>query len=244
MTAAAAAILCLVAFASTPTLAATRQGIDVSRFNGVINWRDVAADRISFAFVQASRGSGDDCAVKPRRCGRDGLYDANYEEARAAGIVVGPYHRAFAGGAGRRGIKADARAEARVFVDSVGDLDPGDLLPALDVETPFAGLRPAQLRRWIKVWLRRVKQAFGERPIIYTNHSSWRATGDTTAFALAGHPLWVAQWHVSSPLVPAGDWAGESWSVWQYASDGSVDGIDGNVDRDRLRGGFGSLAVG
>ena len=63
-------------------------------------------------------------------------------------------------------------------------------------------------------------------------------------FALAGHPLWVANWHVAAPLVPAGDWAGYSWSVWQWASDGEVDGITGNVDLDWLRGGFGPLSVG
>lgn len=240
---ACAAILALVALAPVAS-AAAEPGVDVSRFNGEIDWQRVADAQITFAFVQASRGSGDDCAVKPQRCGRDGLYDANYEDARTAGIRVGPYHRAFVGGVGRKGIKADARAEAKVFIDSVGDLDAGDLLPALDVETPFAGLRPAQLQRWIKVWLRLVKRSLGERPIIYTNDSSWQATGDTTEFALAGHPLWVAQWGVRSPLVPAGDWAGQSWSVWQYASDGSVDGIDGNVDRDRLRGGFDALSVG
>jgi GH25 family lysozyme M1 (1,4-beta-N-acetylmuramidase) len=243
------AIICLAAAGLTALAvipsagAAVQPGIDVSRFNERIDWPAVAADGITFAFVQASRGSGRDCAVKPRRCGRDGLYDANYEAARDAGIRVGPYHRAFAGGIGRRGIRADARAEAHVFIQSVGELHDGDLLPALDVEAPFAGLRPAQLRRWVRTWLRRVKRALGERAIIYTNHSSWSATGDTTRFALAGHPLWVAQWGVSSPLVPAADWAGRSWSVWQWTSDGEVAGIDGRVDRDRLRGGFGPLSV-
>ncbi len=238
------ASLVLAALAPVAAPAAVKPGIDVSRFNGEIDWERVAADGIRFAFVQASRGSGHDCAVKPARCGRDGRYDANYAAARDAGIRVGPYHRAFVGGVGRQGITDDARAEARVFIASVGKLTNGDLLPALDVETPFAGLRPAQLRRWIRVWLTRVERALGGRPIIYTNHSSWAATGDTTEFALAGHPLWVAQWHVSAPLVPATDWAGESWSVWQYSSDGSVDGVAGRVDRDRLRGGFDALSVG
>ena len=229
--------------AAGTTAAAVEPGIDVSRFNADINWAAVAGDGITFAFVQASRGSGDDCAVKPQRCGRDGLYNANYEAAREAGVRVGAYHRAFAGGVGRRGITTDAVAEARVFIKSVRELHEGDLLPALDVETPFAGLRPAQLRRWVRIWLARVKRGLGERAIIYTNRSSWGATGDTTEFALAGHPLWVAHWGVSSPLVPAVNWAGKSWSVWQWTSDGEVAGIDGRVDRDRLRGGFGPLTV-
>ena len=48
-------------------------GIDVSRFDGEIRWDRVAGAGIEFAFVQASRGAGDDCPVKPRRCGRDGF---------------------------------------------------------------------------------------------------------------------------------------------------------------------------
>ena len=232
--AAAAALLALTA---SPAAAARLQGIDVSRFDGAIDWERVADDGIRFAFVQASRGAGDDCAVKPRRCGRDGLWDANYEGAEAAGIPVGAYHRAFVTGRGRATLRDDAQAEAEVFIERVGRLRPGDLRPALDFETPFADVKPEQLRLWVRVWLRRVKDALGVKPIIYTNTSSWAATGDTTEFALDGHALWVANWHVRQPSVPAADWAGEGWSVWQYASDGSVAGIQGRVDLDVLHGG-------
>ena len=229
---------------SAPGAGAARlEGVDVSRFQKRIDWGLVAGDGIAFAFVQASRGTGNDCSVKPRRCGPDERYDVNYDAARAAGIAVGPYHRAFAGGRGRDGVKADAKAEAGVFITSVGRLRPGDLAPALDVETPFDGLSPGKLRLWVRTWLMRVERKLGARPIIYTNMSSWSATGDTTEFALAGHPLWVAEWGVRRPSVPAGNWAGESWSVWQYTSSGSVAGIEGKVDRDVLRGGLASLSA-
>lgn len=232
----AAAILTLAVLAS-PAGAARLQGVDVSRFNDRIDWQRVAGDGIRFAFVQASRGGGDDCAVKPRRCGRDGLYDANYDGANAAGIPVGAYHRAFVTGRGRATLRDDAQAEATVFIDRVGRLRPGDLRPALDFETPFADVKPEQLRLWVRVWLRRVKGALGVKPIVYTNTSSWAETGDTTEFALGGHALWVANWGVSKPSVPAANWAGESWSVWQYTSAGRVAGIHGRVDRDVLHGG-------
>ena len=45
------------------------------------------------------------------------------------------------------------------------------------------------------------------------------------------------------PQVPARDWAGESWRIWQHASDGSVDGIEGHVDLDTLRGGWRGVTV-
>jgi lysozyme len=233
----------VVALTASPASAARLQGIDVSRFDDRIDWARVAGDGIAFAYVQASRGAGYDCAVKPRRCGADGLYDDNYEAAGAAGIPVGAYHRAFVSGRGRSTVKADAKAEAALFSGEVGRLREGDLVPALDLEAPFAELEPKQLRLWIRTWLRRVKVRLGVKPIIYTNVSSWSATGDTTEFALDGHPLWIANWGVSRPLVPAANWAGESWSVWQYTSDGAVAGIEGRVDRDLLRGGLRALSV-
>jgi GH25 family lysozyme M1 (1,4-beta-N-acetylmuramidase) len=238
-----ALVAALLVLSAAPAAAARLQGIDVSRFDDRIDWRRVAGDGIEFAFVQASRGAGDDCAVKPRRCGRDGLYERNYEAARAAGVRVGAYHRAFADGSDRASAKADAKAEALVFTREVGRLRDGDLLPALDAETPFDGLGPRLLRVWIRTWLKRVEARLGARPIVYTNVSSWAATGDTTEVALAGHPLWVANWGVAAPAVPAANWAGRGWSVWQYTNSGSVAGIHGRVDRDVLRGGFDPLTV-
>jgi GH25 family lysozyme M1 (1,4-beta-N-acetylmuramidase) len=230
-----------LAFAPGAIASERTPGIDVSRFNGEIAWERVGPAGIEFAFVAASRGSGEDCGVAPTRCGADPLYDGNYAGAKAAGIRVGPYHRAFTNGKGRRQVRKDARAEARVFLDSVGDLQAGDLPPALDVETPFDGLNRRGLRRWVRIWLKRVERRLGRKPIVYTNASSWAQTGDTSSFARRGHPLWVANWNVRRPIVPAENWAGQSWTIWQYSSSGSVPGIEGRVDRNWLRGGFEAL---
>lgn len=209
-------------------------GIDVSRFEGAIGWHRVERAGVDFAFVQASRGSGADCTVKPRHCGPDRRYEPNYRRAREEGIRVGAYHRAFTNGRSLRAAKRDARREAGVFIDEVGALHDRDLLPVLDFEAPFGGLGARQLRGWVHVWLRRVSDALGVRPMIYTNLSSWQATGDTAKFARDGHPLWVASWGVREPLVPAGDWAGHGWSAWQYTNLGRIDGIRGRVSLDRL----------
>ena len=228
----------VLALAASAALAAPAgawvPGIDVSRFQETIKWSRVGDTRVRFAYVQASRGDGTDCAVVPDRCGADEYYARNMRRARQVGIRVGAYHRAFTGGEGVDGVRRDARREARVFLATVGRVRGRDLLPALDVETPFGGLGPRRLRLWINTWVRRVEDATGVKAAIYTNYSSWQATGDTTRYAADGHPLWVAQWNVDSPLVPAENWAGHGWTIWQYTSSGSVRGIKGNVDRNRL----------
>ena len=130
---------------SVPGAGAARlEGVDVSRFQHRIDWGLVAGDGIAFAFVQASRGTGNDCSVKPRRCGPDELYDFNYDAARAAGIAVGPYHRAFASGRGRDGVKADAKAEAGVFITSVGATATGRPRPRARRRDAVRGPQPRQ----------------------------------------------------------------------------------------------------
>lgn len=245
--AAALALIAIVSVCASAPAGAVAQripGIDVSRFQEEIDWEAVAADGVEFAFVQASRGSGRDCSVVPDLCGADGYYDVNYAEARAAGVRVGPYHRAFVGGHGRRAIQANAKAEAKVFITEVGELTDTDLRPALDLEHPFSDLKPAELRIWTRAWLKRVRTAYGVKPIIYTNVSSWNSLGNPLSFAKQNYPLWVANWNVSAPLMPASNWAGRSWRVWQHSSSGKVDGISGRVDLNWLRGGYLGLTVG
>jgi lysozyme len=244
--AATIALACvLLAILALPSAAgASKRGIDVSRFQGPIDWRRVGETKVRFAFVQASRGRGPDCAAAPTRCGPDELYDRNYARAREQGIRVGPYHRAFIGGRGRIGIKRDSRREAKVFLAEVGALRGEDLLPVLDVETPFDDLDPRELRTWVRNWLIKVEKELGAKPIIYTNDSSWAATGDTTAFARHGHPLWVANFDVEAPKVPALNWNGLGWSIWQYTNTGRVQGITGNVDENVARVSLNSLSVG
>jgi GH25 family lysozyme M1 (1,4-beta-N-acetylmuramidase) len=230
--------------AAAPASAGTKApGIDVSRFQGTIDWPTVAASGVRFAFVQAARGTGPDCTVKPDQCGGDPFYATNYANAKAAGIRVGPYHRTFASGATRAEARADAISEADVYLATVGTLSPGDLIPVLDVESPFTGLTANRLRTWVRVWLKRVRARLGVKPMIYTNATSWGATGDTREFAKARYRLWVAEWGVSKPSVPAGNWADRGYSVWQYTSSGTVPGINGRVDLDRLRVGLAKITI-
>ena len=243
---ATAGLICVVALvaSASPAAAGTRAiGIDVSRFQKTIEWPSVAGAGIRFAFVQASRGSGADCTVKPQQCGADPYFAANRVAAEAVGIRVGPYHRAFAAGGTTADARADAVAESDVFLAAVGSLRAGELVPVIDVESPFSGMTATTLRTWVRVFVKRVNKRLGRKPMIYTNATSWSATGNTTEFAKAKYPLWVAHWGVSRPSVPARNWAGRGYSVWQYTSSGNLPGISGRVDMDRLGKGLAKITV-
>ena len=244
MTVAAVLLLGLAAIPAGAAKPKPVKGIDVSRFQGKIAWNQVGKTKISFAYLAASRGYGMDCTVVAEECGRDPFYDRNYEKAKEAGLRVGAYHRAFAAGPGRDEAKADARREANRFIAVVGKVRRNDLRPVLDVEYPFKRLDEEALRIWIRTWMNRVEKKLRVKPLIYTNTSSWLATGDTTWFANNGYPLWVANFDVPKPSVPAQNWAGKNWTVWQYTSSGRARGIEGAVDRNRLKKGFGKLNPG
>jgi GH25 family lysozyme M1 (1,4-beta-N-acetylmuramidase) len=233
----------MVVAAESASAGTRAPGIDVSRFQGTIDWPTVAASGIRFAFVQASRGSGTDCTVKPQQCGPDPNFAANRLAAEAAGIRVGAYHRGFASGSTDTDARADALMEADIFIAQVGQLNAGELLPVLDVESPFTGMSSTSLRTWVRVFVKRVTKRLGRKPMIYTNASSWSATGNALEFAKAKYPLWVAEYGASKPSVPANNWARHGFSVWQYSSSGSVPGIHGNVDLDRLGVGLAKITI-
>jgi lysozyme len=195
-------------------------GIDVSMWQGDVDWTAVASTPTRFVIMRATRGNTYD----------DPRYAEYLAEASANGLVVGAYHRAKVGlGAG------DAKAEADHFVD-VARNDAGDVLPALDIEE-HNGLTVSQLTDWVRTWLARVYSRTGVRAMIYSSPHFWRTyLGDTMWFADHGYPLWIAHWNVPSPVTPAGDWGGHGWTFWQWTSTGRVSGIGPNVDRDRFNG--------
>jgi GH25 family lysozyme M1 (1,4-beta-N-acetylmuramidase) len=192
-------------------------GIDVSHWQGTIDWAQVAASGQRFAIAKATEG----------RTYVDPTYATNKAGAAANGIVFGAYH--FARPDATPG---DAILEADHFVDTA-QLQPGDLIPVLDLERT-GGLSQAEVTAWILAWLGRVTERLGVRPMVYTSPNGWaQRTGDTTAVVDAGYTiLWVAHWGVETPRLPANDWGGYGWTFWQYTDCGAVPGIQGCVDLD------------
>ncbi len=217
----AAAGLFTLSSSPPPPPAVTLEGIDVSHYQGVIDWPSVAAAGKRFAIVQAT--DGETCL--------DPTYATNHANARAAGTRVTAYHFAEPSN-----VPGEAIIQADWFVNNAALL-PGDLVPALDLEQT-GGLSVSDLQAWVGAWLGEVTAKLGVRPMIYASPAFWTTSmGNTTLFADQGYSvLWIAHWGTSSPALPAANWGGHGWTFWQYSSTGSVPGISGNVDLDRYNG--------
>lgn len=200
---------------------ATLPGVDVSHWNGPIDWTAVAADGVRFAVMKATEGRNYD----------DPTFAGHLARASANGIIAGGYHFA------RPDLtQGDARAEADHYL-AVTALQPGEIVPILDIEQS-GGLSVSQLQNWVRHWLERVTARTGVHPMIYSGPYFWRTyMGDTTWFADNGYDIyWIPHWGVASPATPADDWGGKSWTIWQWTNCWTVRGITGCVDGDVFKG--------
>lgn len=189
-------------------------GIDVSHWQGAIDWPRVADDGVAFAFIKATEG-GD--YVDP-------AFAANWAGAAQAGVMRGAYHFYRP--------QTDAAAQAEHFLRTV-QLRAGDLPPVLDVEVTD-GRSASAIAAGVRTWLETVERATGRRPIVYTRAGFWNQVGG----GFGAYPLWVAHYGVASPAIPA-DWA--RWTFWQHSDTGRVAGIGGDVDLDWFTGGWEEL---
>jgi len=198
------------------------EGIDISHWQGTINWTTVAAAGKKFAFMKASESTD---YVDP-------TYTWNRAHAKAAGLLVGAYHFA-----APTAVAGDAVAEADHFLATATPTH-GELLPVLDLERT-GGLSPTALTGWVQAYMGRILQQTGLHGVIYCSPNFWKTyMNDTTWFAANGYTvLWIAHWTTATaPILPAAAWNSNGWTFWQYTSSGVVPGISGSVDLDRYNG--------
>ena len=196
----------------------TVEGVDVSSWQGSINWTSVAHAGIRYAIVRIGDGTY-----------HDADFATNWAGARRAGLIRGAYQYFEP--------RTDALTQANLVVAAVGHLAPGDLPVTVDVEKPSPGVTPAAYAAALRRWVDRVYEGTGRHPIIYTGRYYWDPYVASSAFNTL--PLWHAQY--TSAACPNIDDRWHTWAFWQYTSTGHVSGISGNVDRDRFNGTFAQL---
>ncbi|GAA1803285.1 hypothetical protein GCM10009835_22740 [Planosporangium flavigriseum] len=197
-------------------------GIDVSSWQGNVDWNQVAAAGAKFAYVKATEGTS---YVNP-------YFNSQYNGAKSAGLYVGAY--VFA-----RPDSPDSVAQADFFIDHSQFAYDGKTLPLmLDLEWPYKnsagnyvapypcwGLSPSAMVSWIRSFVTRIWQRTGKQTLIYTNTNWWNpCTGSNSSFG--DQLLFIAHYSSTPPsTLPAG-WP--RWTIWQYSSSGSLPG-DQNV---------------
>jgi GH25 family lysozyme M1 (1,4-beta-N-acetylmuramidase) len=188
------------------------KGIDVSKHQGVIDWKKVKADDIDFAMIRASFGRNGDGF---KNNGIDDMFEDNYKNAKAAGVKVGAYHYCY----------ADTLAEAHKEADNFLTRLKGktfDYPVALDLEDgeTTGKLSDKEITDIAIAFLEDVKKA-GYDVMIYCN--KYWFTSKVEDSRLKNYPHWLAEWK-DKPTYSG------KFDMWQYTSDGRVSGIKGRVD--------------
>jgi len=190
------------------------QGIDVSSYQGVINWKKVKGMRedsvhISFAFIKATEGI---VIVDP-------YFQRNWRECRKAGITCGAYHYfrpRFSG-----------KLQARFFLQNVKP-GRGDLPVVVDIET-LDGVTPDKMRLQLTAFLQEVTTKTKAKPIIYSGLKFYE---DNLAGYYGDYFLWLSRFNHSDLAVSAAT----NWKFWQHSERARVNGIYSVVDFDAFKG--------
>lgn len=194
----------------TVVTSADYNGIDVSKYQGNINWTKVAEDRkVQFVYIKATEG-----ATKT-----DSRYAENLRKARAAGLKVGSYHFFVSFRTAEQQFDNFRRHVPR---------DKQDLLPVVDVEE--AGNRTAQrekLQKELQRFMDLVRKEYGHYPILYSQHGFYN---QMLAPEFNRYHIFIARYGQRAPRLSGGC----KYSIWQFSEQGHINGIRGNVDLDRF----------
>lgn len=190
------------------------RGIDVSVWQGTINFNRVKAAGVDAVYIRAAEGANI----------TDSYFERNYENAKAAGLKYGFYHYVTA----RSVSEAEEQAD---FFASLIRSKPYDMRAAMDFEN-LSGLTADEAVAIAKAYLERLEQRSGHVPAVYSDaydaQTVWKSN-------LTEYPLWVADYGVQRPD-SIGGWS--SWSGFQYSDKGAVSGVNGHVDLDYFREGL------
>ncbi len=222
--------LLLAIFGAGPAMAQRPLGIDVSRWQGTINWTSVKNAGKTFAWSQATRGA----------YLTNVNFVANMVNGKAAGVLMGPYHYATPA-------TNSPSTEANYFWNRAGAYilaDGKTLMPMLDIEEFNGHVGATSYSDWANQWASNViaKAAaagvtikvmlYSSASLMCNFNSSCSAFGNDVA-NWSGDPQTGTPWSCCSSC---NLWGGGSWNFWQYSDSGSVSGISGAVDLDVFNG--------
>jgi lysozyme len=203
-------------------------GIDVSNYQGSINWATVKANGPTYyAFAKATEGT----------YYQDGYYNANMNNGKAAGVQMGAYHFA-------RPDTTCPSSQVNYHWNFAGGkiiADGKSLMPMVDFETYNGAYCEASYTAWFNDWSIDIKAKTTHflHPVLYSSAGSGMCYVSSACTLSA----WVANYNGQN-LYTGGPWScctscnyvapgtGNGWTYWQVSSTGQIGGISGNVDFD------------
>ncbi|PKV52909.1 lysozyme [Aquimarina sp. MAR_2010_214] len=192
-------------------------GMDVSHFQGDIKWNDIKKDNVNYVYIKASEGAD---FIDPK-------FKSNRAAAKSKCIYRGAYHF--------YQTSDDPKIQVQNFISAVGQLEPGDLPPVLDLEK--LGINaPITIKEYQEntlLWLQMVEKKLGVSPIIYTNLFFGIKYLDHPDFSK--YKLWIAEYTKEKPKLPE-TWKNKGWTFWQRTDLKKLEGIKGKVDYDIFNG--------
>lgn len=190
-------------------------GVDVSRWQGDIDWDTLRTQGANFVYIKATDG-GDHL---------DPMFKANWRAAREAGLKHGAYHFFY--------WCRTAGEQADWFIRNVPK-EAGALPPVIDVEwngESSCKRRPTheQVLAKMQVFMDKLERYYGQRPIVYTAPDFYR---DNLRGELLDYPFWLR----SVAAHPSKVYPGRKWLFWQYSGSGVSHGVDGRIDLNAFHG--------
>lgn len=180
------------------------KGIDVSSYQGEIDWEKLSGENISFAFIKATEGSSF----------VDENFTYNFEEAQKTSLAVGAYHFF--------SYESEGKTQAQNFINTVKPYD-GMLPPVIDLE--FYGdneknpPKREDVDSQLKVMLQALEDFYGQKPIIYATERSYELylAGDYDEY-----DIWIRN-VITKPKLSDD----RSWTFWQYTNRERLSGFNG-----------------
>ncbi len=192
------------------------RGVDVSSYQGEIDWAVLSAQDIQFAFIKATEGSGH----------VDAYFQSNFKNAQKTQLRVGAYHFF--------SFDSGGDTQAQNFIAAVPKTK--NMLPPV-VDFEFYGDKEKNLpdkeaaQRELTVLLETLEAHYGMKPVIYVTEKSYRLYIDG---AFADYDLWVRN-VLTKPALSDG----RAWTFWQYTDRERLDGYVGKetyIDMNVFRG--------
>ena len=190
-------------------------GVDISRWQGDIDWQKLRGQGANFVYIKATDG-GDHL---------DPMFHKNWKNAERAGLKRGAYHFFY--------WCRTASEQADWFIRNVPRVK-GALPPVIDVEwnhTSRCKKRPSRdnVLEKMQVFMDRLEAHYGQRPIIYTAPDFY---ADNLKGAFKNHPFWLR----SVAAHPSKVYPGRDWVFWQYSGSGLSHGVEGRIDLNVFHG--------